>query len=115
MVFAHVDNAHDLWIKFTDQLIDTRNITNEHGRSVSVNRALAYINDELEEYGLFNDKFGLPVPDLSLIEEVLDEDIKEFFFPTNIGSDPTDITSNKMPADDFYSNLNVGQKKPLTA
>ena len=113
MVFAHVDNAYDLWIAFTDQFVDTRSILNEHDRSVRINRALAYINDRLEEYGLFNDKFGLPVPDLSLVEEVLDEDIEDFFFPTNIGSDPTDITSNKTPVDDFYVNLNQGQKKTI--
>ena len=113
MVFAHVDNAYELWIKFTEQFIDTRNIVNEHDRSVRINRALAYINDNLEEYGLLNEKFGLPLPDLSLVEEVLDEDIEEFFFPTNIGTDPTDITSNVTPADDFYPRLNVGQKKAV--
>ena len=113
MVFAQVDNARDLWVTFIDQFIDTRNILNEHDRSVRINRALAYINERLEEYGLFNDKFGLPLPDISLVEEVLDEDIEEFFFPTNIGSDPTDITSNKIPADDFYVHLNAGQKKTI--
>ena len=84
MVFAQVDNAHDLWLTFIDHFIDTRNIINEHDRSVRINRALAYINERLEEYGLYNDKFGLPLPDISIVEEVLDEDIEEFFFPTKM-------------------------------
>ena len=115
MVFAQVDNAYELWIKFTEQFIDTRNIVNEHDRLVRINRALADINDNLEEYGLLNEKFGLPAPDISLVEEVLDEDIEEFFFPTNIGADPTDITSNKTPTDDFYPWLNEGQKKAVNS
>ena len=53
------------------------------------------------------------MPDISLVEEVLDADIEEFFFPTNIGADPTDITSNITPADDFYPRLNEGQKKAV--
>ena len=113
MVFAQVDNAHDLWLTFIDHFIDNRNIINEHDRSVRINRALAYINERLEEYGLYNDKFGLPLPDISIVEEVLDEDIEEFFFPTNIGLDPTDVTSNKASVDDFYVHLNTGQKKTI--
>ena len=113
MVFAHVDNAYDLWKKFTDQFIDIRNILNEHDRAIRINRALLSISDSLEEYGLSNEKFGLPVPDFTLVEEELDEEIENFFFPSNIGSDPTDLTSNKKHDDDFYRHLNRGQKKAI--
>ena len=113
MVFAHVDKAYDLWKKFTDQFIDIRNILNEHDRAIRINRALLSISDSLEEYGLSNEKFGLPVPDFTLVEEELDEEIENFFFPSNIGSDPTDLTSNTTPADDFYRHLNRGQKKAI--
>lgn len=71
---------------------------------------MAYINERLEEYGLFNDKVGLPLPDPTLVEEVLDQDIEDFFFPDHIGSDPGDLTSAATHRTDLYHTLNSGQK-----
>lgn len=114
MVFGNPENALDLWLLFVDQFIDTRNITSEHERNVRINRALLYINERLEEYGLFNDKKGLPMPDSALVEEVTDQDVEEFFFPNHIGSDPTDLTApNTQHTIDFYHTLNSCQKSAI--
>lgn len=113
MVFGNADNAFNLWNLFVDQFIDTRYIKDEHDRKIRINRALAYINDRLEEYGLFNDKFGLPFPDPSLVEEVTDEDVDDFFFPDHIGRDPDDLTSAKTQQTNFYHTLNSGQKSAI--
>lgn len=103
-------NGYNLWTMFSDQFYDVREIISEQDRSNRINIALSYINDRLCEYGLYNEKFGLPMPDLSLIQETLDIDLEALFFPPNIGSEPLDLTSVRPKKFDYYSTLNRGQK-----
>ncbi|KAL7070021.1 hypothetical protein ACQ4LE_011196 [Meloidogyne hapla] len=95
LVFGNPSNARELWDKFVDHMFKPiiGNDPNGIERKRRIDRALAYIEHQLSDYGMTNQQFNLdsPSPGMQLnIDTALDN----FFFGDK---DEDDFASGKKP------------------